>query len=87
MDIMGTRETPMFLHREVCGIKPINGKIIQTTFGESDQFIVSLKQSNARGGNSRRTVGSGTNPPHKEQVKDGNKIGLITYLINDKEVL
>ncbi len=30
----------------VCDIKPINGKILQIAFRESDQFVVLLKQGN-----------------------------------------
>ena len=46
-DIMGTRETPSVLLTGVYAIKPINGKIVQTTLWESDQFIVPEKQGNA----------------------------------------
>ncbi len=49
-DIMGTRETRRVLPTGVCGIKPIDGKIVQMTRWESDQFIVPLKRGNARGG-------------------------------------
>jgi len=34
----------------VCDIKPINGKILQIAFWESDQFVVLLKQGNSCGG-------------------------------------
>ncbi|KAF5435147.1 hypothetical protein C5S35_11900 [Candidatus Methanophagaceae archaeon] len=47
MDIMGIRETQSVLLTGVCTIKPINGKIVQTTLWESDQFIVPEKQGNA----------------------------------------
>jgi len=47
---MGTREAPCALLTGVCGIKPINGKIVQTALGESDQLIVPKKQGNAGGG-------------------------------------
>ncbi len=47
MDIMGTRETQSVLLTGVCPIKPINGKIVQMTLWESDQFIVPMKQGNA----------------------------------------
>jgi len=47
MDIMGTREAQSVLLTGVCPIKPINGKILQTTLWESDQFIVPEKQGNA----------------------------------------
>ncbi|KAF5431142.1 hypothetical protein C5S36_11260 [Candidatus Methanophagaceae archaeon] len=46
-DIMGTRETQSVLLTGVCAVKPINGKIAQTTLWESDQFIVPEKQGNA----------------------------------------
>ena len=46
-DIMGTRETQSVLLTGVCAIKPINGKTVQTTLWESDQFIVPEKQGNA----------------------------------------
>jgi len=36
-DIMGTRETQSVLLTGVCAIKPINGKIVQTTLWESVQ--------------------------------------------------
>jgi hypothetical protein len=46
----------------VCDIKPINGKILQTAFWESDQFVVLLKQGNSCGGKEltevRVTLGS-----------------------------
>jgi hypothetical protein len=50
MDIMGTREAQSVPLTGVCPIKPINGKMVQTTLWESDQFIVPLKRGNARGG-------------------------------------
>jgi RNA-directed DNA polymerase len=46
-DIMETREALGVLLSGVCPIKPINGKIVQTTLRESDQFIVPEKQGNA----------------------------------------
>ena len=46
-DIMGTRETQSVLLTGVCAVKPINGKIAQTTLWESDQFIVPVKQGTA----------------------------------------
>ena len=49
-DNLGTREAPCALLTGVCGIKPINGKIVQTALGESDQLIVPKKQGNAGGG-------------------------------------
>jgi RNA-directed DNA polymerase len=50
MDIMGTREAQSVLLTGVCAIKPINGKIVQTTLWESDQLIVPVRQGNACGG-------------------------------------
>jgi len=50
MDIMGTREAQSVLLYGVCPIKPMNGKIVQTTLWESDQLIVLTKQGNACGG-------------------------------------
>ncbi|NQE05631.1 hypothetical protein C5S32_07160 [ANME-1 cluster archaeon GoMg1] len=47
MDIMVTRDTQSVLLTGVCSIKPINGKIVRTTLGESDQLIVPEKQGNA----------------------------------------
>jgi hypothetical protein len=59
---MGTRETQDALSKGVCDIKPINGKILQTAFRESDQFVVLLKQGNSCGGKGltevRVTLGS-----------------------------
>ena len=46
-DSMVTREAQRALLTEVCGIKPINGKIVQTARWESDQLIVPKKQGNA----------------------------------------
>ena len=50
MENMGTRETQDALPKRVCDIKPINGKILQIAFWESDQFVVLLKQGNSCGG-------------------------------------
>ena len=44
MDNMGTLEAGNIPHYEVCNVKPMNGKIVQMTLCESDQFIVPLKQ-------------------------------------------
>ena len=49
-DIMGTRETLGVLLSGVCPIKPINGKIVQMTLRESDQFIVPVMWGNAHRG-------------------------------------
>ena len=45
---MGTREAQYVLVG-VWGIKPMNGKILQMAYWESDQFIVLMKQGNACG--------------------------------------
>jgi hypothetical protein len=37
-DIMGTRETQRVLPWGVCAIKPINGKIVQTTRWDCEAF-------------------------------------------------
>src|SRR5450756_2207042 len=62
METIGTRETQNALSKGVCDIKPINGKILQTAFRESDQFVVLLKQGNSCGGKGltevRVTLGS-----------------------------
>ena len=89
MDIMGTRESQSVLLWGVCAIKPMNGKIVQTTLWESDQLIVLMKQGNACGG--KGLAVEPLSPRHiyrtKRRVKDGNKTGLITYQENDREVL
>jgi hypothetical protein len=73
MATMGTRETHYALlvpHKGtgVCTIKPINGKIPQMAYWESDQFIVPLKQGNACGGKELTGVRwtLGTHLPHPE---------------------
>jgi hypothetical protein len=38
MDIMGTREGQSVLLTGVCSIKPINGKIVQTTIWDCEAF-------------------------------------------------
>src|SRR5665811_587243 len=59
---MGTRETRYALPKGECDIKPINGKILQIAFRESDQFVVLMKQGNSCGGKGltevRVTLGS-----------------------------
>ena len=88
-DIMETRETQSVLLTGVCPIKPINGKIVQTTLWESDQLIVPMKQGNAYGGKGLAVEPLGQGHIHrtKRRVKDGNKTGLITYPENGREVL
>jgi hypothetical protein len=65
---MGTRETQNALPNGVCDIKPINGKILQTAFRESDQFVVLMKQGNSCGGKglTEVRVTSGSHLPHLE---------------------
>ncbi|MGB3457912.1 MAG: hypothetical protein WBB08_01160 [Halobacteriota archaeon] len=70
---MGTREAQYALPDPpigvgVCAIKPIDGKIPQIAYWESDQFIVPLKQGNACGGKGLTGVRwiSGTHLPHSE---------------------
>ena len=67
-ETMGTREAHGVLHREVCNVKPINGKTLQMTPWESDQFIVLMKQGNAcRGkGLTGARMTSGAHLPHSE---------------------
>ncbi len=68
METMGTRETQYALPKGDCYIKPINGKILQTAFWESDQFVVPLKQGNSCGGKGLTEVclTSGSHLPHSE---------------------
>ena len=69
-ETMGTREAQYALPTVVgvCGVKPMNGKISQMAYWESDQFIVLMKQGNACGGKgltgARRTPGA--HLPHPE---------------------
>nr|QNO51520.1 hypothetical protein CBNPKNJC_00035 [Methanosarcinales archaeon ANME-1 ERB6] len=51
-ETMGTREAQYALLTElgVCAIKPIDGKIPQMVYWESDQLVVPSKQGNACGG-------------------------------------
>ncbi|MBU3966556.1 MAG: hypothetical protein KKG76_04140 [Euryarchaeota archaeon] len=68
MESMGTRETQNAFPKGICDIKPINGKILQITFWESDQFVVLLKQGNSCGGKGLTGVRviSGAHLPHSE---------------------
>jgi len=69
MEIMGTREAQYALPGVgVCVIKPINGKIPQMAYWESDSPIVLMKQGNSCGGKGRTGVrlASGTHLPHPE---------------------
>jgi len=65
---MGTRETQYVFPKGICDIKPINGKILQRAFWESDQFVVLLKQGNSCGGKglTEVRVTSGSHLPHSE---------------------
>jgi len=67
-EAMGTRETQYALLAGKCDIKPMNGKILQMAFWESDQSIVLLKQGNACGGKGLTEVclTSGSHLPHSE---------------------
>jgi len=68
METMGTRETRYALLKGVYNIKPMNGKILQIAFRESDQFVVLLKQGNScRGkGLTEARMTSGSHLPHSE---------------------
>ena len=68
-ETMGTRETHYaLLNAGVCDIKPINGKIPQMAYWESDQLIVPLKQGNSCGGKGLTEVRwiLGAHLPHPE---------------------
>ena len=72
-EIMGTRETHYTLlglpiGDGVCAIKPIDGKIPQTAYWESDQLILPLKQGNSCGGKGLTEVRwiAGAHLPHPE---------------------
>ena len=45
MDRMGTRETQRVLPRGVCAIKPVNGKMVQTTLWELRSVLIKLFKS------------------------------------------
>ncbi|MCW3134681.1 MAG: group II intron reverse transcriptase/maturase [Methanophagales archaeon] len=81
MDIMGTREGQSVLLTGVCAIKPINGKIVQTTLWESDQLIVPLKWGNAHGGKElagMRWTGRDTPPIPRDGREVSTKLQSIT---------
>ncbi len=81
-EIMGTREAQCALPiLGVCAIKPINGKILQMAYWESDQPIVLMKQGNACGGKELTVepLGQGHILRTQMRVKNGNKTVLITY--------
>jgi hypothetical protein len=81
MDIMGTRETQSVLLTGVCPIKPIDGKIVQTTLWKSDQFIVQGKQGNAcrgKGLAGARWTGRDTSPIPRDGQGVSTKLWSIT---------
>ena len=67
-EIMGTREAQYVLPTGVCTVKPMDGKMAQMVYWESDQIIVLLKQGNACGGKglTEVRVTSGAHLPHSE---------------------
>jgi hypothetical protein len=67
-ETMGTREAQYALPTGVCVVKPMNGKMAQMVYWESDQFIVLMKQGNACGGKGLTEVRltSGAHLPHSE---------------------
>ena len=78
---MVTREAQRALPTGVCGIKPINGKIVQTARWESDQPIVPKKQGNAcRGKELAGARWTGGEPPTIPRDGDGvsTKLRSIT---------
>jgi len=80
-DIMGTREVQSVLLSGVCPIKPINGKVVQTTLWESDQFIVLEKQGNAcrgRGLAGARWTGRDTPSILRDEQGVSTKLWSIT---------
>jgi len=84
MDIMGTRETQSVLLTGVCPIKPINGKIAQTTLWESDQFIVPEKQGNAcRGKGLAGARWTGRDTP--SLLRDGQGVSTKLWSITQRE--
>ena len=90
-ETMGTRETQYAPLTElgVCDVKPIDGKISQMAYWESDQPILPLKQGNACGGKGLTVepLGQGHIFRTQMRVKDGNKTVLTTYLEKEGEVL
>jgi hypothetical protein len=77
------------LSQGVCDIKPINGKILQTAFRESDQFVVPLRQGNSCGGKGLTVepLRLGHILRTQLRIKDDNKTVLVTYLEKDGKVL
>jgi hypothetical protein len=74
----------VFSLKEECDIKPIDGKMLQTTLWESDQLIVPRKQGNScRGkGLAGKPLGQGNILRTLRRCKDGNKTVPITYTEN-----
>ena len=70
-DTKGTREDQSVFYWEICGVKPMNNKTVQTILWEPDQFIVPLKQGNACGGKGLAVVqcNAGIHPPYLEMGK------------------
>nr|QNO57740.1 hypothetical protein GBAFDLPJ_00034 [Methanosarcinales archaeon ANME-1 ERB7] len=80
-DIMQTREAQSVLLTGVCPIKPINGKTVQTTLGESDQSIVPETQGNAcrgKGLAGARWTGRDTPPIPRDGREVSTKLWFIT---------
>jgi hypothetical protein len=67
-EIMGTREAQYAPPTGVCAVKPMDGKMVQMAYWESDQFIVLMKQGNACGGKglTEVRVTLGAHLPHSE---------------------
>ena len=67
-ETMGTREAQYALPTGVCVFKPMDGKMTQMAYWESDQFIVLMKQSNVCGGKglTGALMTSGAHLPHSE---------------------
>ena len=93
-ETMGTREAQCALlvlpiGAGVCAIKPMNGKIPQMAYWESDQLVVPLKQGNACGGKGLTVepLGPGHIVRTQMRIKDDNKTVLTTYPEKDGEVL
>jgi hypothetical protein len=93
-ETMGTREAQcallvLLIEAGVCAIKPMNGKISQMAYWESDQFIVLMKQGNACGGKGLTVEPLRQGHIFRTQIRveDGNKTVLITYLEKEGEVL
>jgi hypothetical protein len=88
---LGSREAQyaLFIELGVCDVKPVNGKMPQMTYWESDQLILPLKQGNSCGGKGLTVepLGQGHIFRTRMRVKDDNKTVLTTYPEKDGEVL